>query len=246
MNDLISLDDQLKQAQIDKTNAEAMKLNKEAEAVRRQVKSEFWSEAIKILGGVVLGVGGVIVAYTQYEVSELKAKIAKDDLSRAQASVTEAEKLRGIAEASARAAFANRDAAIRELRDAEAATAELKTTLTQTNSALSTAKPNEVRPRLTYIQFRGDLPRSLINELRTALGKKSFNAPGAERVAGEYQNSVRYFKATENGSAEELAGTVETFFESKGCPLKLPVVLLSSSTVQNPPLEIWLAHRCTK
>ena len=40
MNDL-SLDDQLKQAQINKTNAEAMKLEKDAEAVNWQVKSEF-------------------------------------------------------------------------------------------------------------------------------------------------------------------------------------------------------------
>lgn len=53
-----SLDDQLKLATIAKTHAETAKLEKEADAVKANARSEFWSEAIKILGGVVLGIGG--------------------------------------------------------------------------------------------------------------------------------------------------------------------------------------------
>jgi len=241
-----TLDDRLKQAQIEKTNAEAKKLEKEADAVRTQVKGEFWSEAIKILGGVVLGIGGVIVAYTQYEVSELKAKIAKEELSRVQTAASEAEKAKKAAELAASAAIAKRDVALREQKDAEAAVAELKVTLTQTNSALKNAKPGEVKSRLAYIQFRGDLTRDLINELRASLSAKAFNAPGAERVAGEYQNLVKYFKPTESADAEELASAVESFFASKGCQLKMRVVPASTTTIQNPPLEVWLAHKCTK
>jgi len=176
-----TLDDQLKQSQIDKTTAEARKLQIEADSVRNQAWSSFWSEAVKVLGGVVLGVGGVVVAYTQYEVSELKAKIAKDDLSRAQSAKSDAEKALATAEAAASAALAKRDAAVKEQRDAEAAVAELKTTLTQTTNALKAAKPTEVKAaRLAYIQFRGDLNRELINDLR--LGIRYWRLLSSRRV----------------------------------------------------------------
>ena len=241
-----TLDDQLKLAQIEKTAAEAKKLTREAESLKNQAWSNFWSEGVKVLAGVVLGIGGVVVAYTQYEVGELKAKIAKDDLSRAQAAKSDAEKSLVAAEAAASAALMKRDAAIKEQKDAEAAVAELKATLAQTTNALKAAKPGEVRSRLAYIQFRGELSRDLINDLRQSLTSKEFNAPGAERVAGEYQNLVKYFKSTESRDAEELAAAVETFFASKGCPLKMRVVPATATSSQNPPLEVWLAHRCTR
>jgi len=236
--DTQTLDDRLKQAQIDKTSAETRKLEKEADAVDLQVRSDFWSEAIKILGGVVLGIGGVVVGYTQYEVGELKAKVAKEDLARAQTAVAEAE-------SAASAAFAKRDIAVREQKDAEIATAEFKSSLTATNSALKAAKPAEVKARLTYIQFRGDLSRDLINELRVSLAGKAFNAPGSERVAGDYQNLVKYFNGTESGDGEQLAAAVEAFFSAKGCPLKMRVVPAVSTTIKNPPLEVWLSHKCS-
>jgi multidrug efflux pump subunit AcrA (membrane-fusion protein) len=239
-----SLDDQLKQAQIAKTNAETKKLDKEAETVKANAKSEFWSEAIKILGGIVLGIGGVTVAYTQYEVSELKAKIAKEELSKAQDAKVAAEKAKLAAEAAASSAMAKRDQAVREQRDAEAAVAELKTTLTQTNNELKTAKPSEHKERLAFIQFRGDLTREVINELRTSLARKAFNAPGAERVNGEYQNLVKYFKSNESADAEELGSAVEAFFASKGCPIKMRVVPATKASAVSPPLEVWLALKC--
>ena len=194
----------------------------------------------------MLGIGGVIVAYTQYEISELKAMHAKEELSKLQSSVTDAKKLQTDAEAATSAAVVRRDLAIREQKEAEVAVAELKTTLTLTNNELTRAKPNEIRPRLTYVHFRGDLTRDLINDLRQTLSSKEFNAPGAERVAGEYLNSVRYFKSTEKKDAEILADAVESFFASRQFPLRVPIVLSSSETRQNPPLEVWLSHKCSK
>jgi hypothetical protein len=233
----LSLDDQLKKAQIEKTAAEAAKLSREAESLKNPGWGHFWSETVKILGGVILGIGGVVVAYTQYEVGELKAKAAKDELARAVGA-------RSDAEAATRAAEARRDAAIREQKDAEAAVAELKKSLAQTSSALTAAAPGQVKSRLAYIQFRGEMSREVINELRAALSKKLFNAPGAERVAGEYQNLVKYFRPGENADADELSAAVEAFFAARGCPVKMRVVPATTSTVQSPPLEVWLAHKC--
>ena len=240
-----TLDDQLKQAQIAKTAAETHKLEKEAAAVKTQVRSDFWSEAIKILGGVVLGIGGVTVAYTQYEVGELKAKIAREDLAKAQSATALAMQAKLAADAAVASALAKRDAALREQRDAEAAVAELKASLTKTDSALQTATPGASKGRLAFIQFRGDLTRDVINELRVSLAEKSFNAPGAERVSGEYQNLVKYFKPTESGDAERLASAVESFFAAKRCPVKLRVVPAATSAIANPPLEVWLALKCS-
>ena len=190
--------------------------------------------------------GAYVVAYTQYEVSELKAKIAKEDLSRAQVAKSAAESAQSAAEAAASAAIAKKDAAVKEQRDAEAAVAELKATLTQTTNALKAATPEGLKTQLVYIQFRGDLNRELINELRTSLASKAFNAPGAERVAGEYQNLIKYFKDTESGDAERLVTAVESFFSLKGCPLKMRAILATTTTVKDPPLEIWLAHKCSR
>jgi hypothetical protein len=244
--DQLNLDDQLKQAQIDKTHAERKKIDKEAEAVGTQVKNGFWSEAIKILGGVMLGIGGVVIAYTQYEVGELKAKIAKEELSKAQVERAEAEKAKKAAVADVAAAILKRDAAIREQKDAEAAVAEFKKSLVQTTNTRRNAKPSEAKTRLVFIQFRGDLSRELITDLRTALSGKFFNAPGAERVDSDYQNLVKYFNSAESNDATELASAVESFFASKGCPLKMRVVPATSEKIQNPPLEVWLHHNCTK
>jgi len=242
----LPLDDQLKKAQIDKTLAEAKKLEQEAQTVSRQASSNFWSEAIKVLGGVLLGVGGVVAAYTQYEVGELKAKNAKDDLERSVAAKADAEKARHAAESAASEAFAKRDQAVKEQHEAEQAVAELKASLAQTNSDLKAAKPSGTTGRLAYIQFRGDLTRDVINQLREALKAKAFNAPGAERVAGDYQNLVKYFRSDESADAEALAAAVESFFAAKGCPLKtkMRVVPASGAKLPDPPLEVWLMHEC--
>lgn len=241
----LSLDDQLKQAQVEKTRAEARKADKEADAAKTQARSAFWSEAIKVFGGVVLGIGGVVVAYTQYEVGELKAAAAKKDLAQVEEDRAIAKSAQLTAEAAVSAAVARRDIAVREQQEAEVAIKELKASLTQSTKELNAAKPESARTRLAYIQFRGDLQRSLIDELRTNLKSSSFETPGAERVVGDYQNLVKYFSATESTDAEQLAKAAEAFFAGKGCPLKFRVVPATTLN-KNPPLEVWLSHSCKK
>lgn len=224
----LSLDDQIKLAQIAKTEAETEKLKKEAFAVR--VEETKWLEGIKLIGGILLGIGGGVAAYTQYEMGELRAKVAKDDLGRF--------------EAAAVAAVTKRDAAIRELNEAKAAVGELKTSLSQSESELKVAKPAAVRDHLTYIQFKGSIKRELINELQTALKSKGFNAPGSERVAGDYTNQIKYFRTEDKAAAETLSATVQAFFVANQCPVTLPVVQVTTGKT-NSPLEVWLSHSCT-
>jgi hypothetical protein len=90
------------------------------------------------------------------------------------------------------------------------------------------------------------MARDVIDQLRAELSRKSFNAPGAERVAGEYQNLVKYFQPGESGDGEELAAAVEAFFAARGCPLKMRLVPATTTSLPNPPLEVWLAHRCAR
>lgn len=234
-----SLDDQLKQAQVEKTLAEATKLKREGEATSKQAQSAFWSDLLKLLAGIILGIGGVVAAVTQYEVAELKAKAAKQELAQA-------EKAKAEADAMTKEALAKRDAARRELQEAEQAVKELKASLTQQTNELQSAKPELLKSRLAYIQYSGDISRNLINELRLFLQEEKFNAPGAERVAGEYQNTVKYFKPSDSADADRLAKAVEDFFAKQGCPLKLRLVPAATATGQASPLEVWLSLSCKK
>ncbi|MNJ54257.1 hypothetical protein D3C77_496910 [compost metagenome] len=89
----------LKLAQIEKLQAEGRRLNKETEVFGSRTNSELWSDVIKIIGGVLLGIGGVTAAYPQYEVSQLKAKIAEEEMSKAELAKSAAEKTKTDAEA---------------------------------------------------------------------------------------------------------------------------------------------------
>jgi hypothetical protein len=235
MSSDMSLEDQLKQAQIDKTKAESKKLEREADATLKQVRSTFWSELIKVGGGVILGIGGAVAAYTQFENAELRAKYAKQDLDRAQQELSVATKAKETA-------LKEVEAATKAKKEQEEAIKQLKVSLAQTTEQRNQAAPSLAKSRLVYVQFRGSLTREMINELRKHLKNDSFDAPGAERVAGTYDNIVKYFQDNDTTEAKQLAKSVETFFSAKGCPLSIRVV--PGGSISEQPMEVWLAHSC--
>lgn len=104
-----ALTDALAQAQLDKLRAETRKLDSEAAAALRQGRGQALSELVKVCGAVLLGAGGVLAAWTQYEVSELKAKAAQQELRSAEAAKSEA--LAAASAASAQFAQARAQAA---------------------------------------------------------------------------------------------------------------------------------------
>ncbi|WP_438394964.1 hypothetical protein [Caballeronia sp. DA-9] len=212
-------------------------------------------ELAKLVGGLILGVGGFVAAVTQYEVGELRAKIAhsdleqvrkakkeadtalageRKDLARVRAEKTEADKLRA-------AAILDRDQAV---QDAAKATAEFRTSLAQVTQDYRAGKAEAQRP-LTYLQFKGSIKRELIDELRETLKAASFNAPPAERRSGDYSSQVKYFNAADQADAEKLARSVEGFFRSKGCPMTMPVARAAAAPGQTPPLEVWISGSCS-
>jgi hypothetical protein len=99
---------------------------------------------------------------------------------------------------------------------------------------------------LLYIQFQGQITRELINELRRVHQEEGLAAPAAERVAGDYKSTVRYFHDDDRTKAEAVAERSKRFFQEKNCPLSVGVEPVTSSRSKVPAgqLELWINHSC--
>jgi hypothetical protein len=229
MADLPSLDEQLKVAQIEKARAEVAKLLAEAAAAKKTMASGAFSEAIKIIAGVVVGVGGFVAASTQYEVAELRAKHADEQVKAAEKAASEA--------------LAAASSAHRRKEEAERVLSEYKETFEQQQRA-APLHQGEARPRLVYIQFRGGMSRSRANGLRDFLSGNRFNAPGAERVPGDYGSLLKYFSDSDAEAAANLKTAVEKYLKQQGCNETLRLVKPGNPSGKASPLEIWLQSDC--
>lgn len=234
--------------------AEKEKILKETEAIPRQLKESLWSERIKILGAGVLGLGGfatavgtILVTSTQVDVAELRARYAGEKLVAIEAAASAASAAASVARTQAAASIQKRDEAIRETARVEESLRQTREALTEEAKALAFARETKAAVpstgKLVYVQFRGNLTRDTINELRESLKKGGFNVPGAERVDSSYQPMIKYFKSADKAAAEQLKTSTEAFFQQKGCPIRLRPVLATAVT-SSPPLEVWLPHSC--
>jgi hypothetical protein len=99
---------------------------------------------------------------------------------------------------------------------------------------------------MLYIQFQGALTRETINELRGIYQQEGLGTPAAERLAGKYKSSVRYFHDADGTKANEVADRATSFFEGQKCPLKFEVEQISSLRARVPmgQLELWINHSC--
>ena len=245
-------DPELKSAQIakllaeaDKLRAEKAKLEQEAAAVPRQTRGSYWSEVIKVLGAIVLGVGGVVTAGGSYFVARNQVELAELKSAQATERTKAADSAASAASAAAAAAVRLRDTARKEQAEAERSVQELRDTLAALTAKVQASRPELVRRRLVYVQFQGSLDRTLINELRTTLEGASYSAPGAERLSGDYRSMVKYFRPEDASDAAALQKVTEDFFAAKGCPIQLRTIQAQASTTA-PPLEIWLSHACKR
>ncbi|WP_408952875.1 hypothetical protein [Lysobacter sp. Hz 25] len=239
---IVSLDDQLKLAQIRKVRVETKKMACDIANAPRQLRIGIASEWLKIIAGIVVGVIGSVAVYSEFRAGKLVVENIKRE-------AREAEALRDRANAEAGSARKERDQAFRDrdraIKEGATVSKELKQKLTYTTAELGKVAPQLVQSRLTYIQFRGALPRDLINDLRANLGKDHFDAPGAERVAKDYSSHIKYFSPSDQPDAERLKQSVVAFFNAKGCPLlKLPTILPKDAPDKPLPLEVWISHSC--
>lgn len=101
-------------------------------------------------------------------------------------------------------------------------------------------------PKIVYLQFRGDLKRTLVEEFRKSLNDQGLPSPGVERVAGSYASNVRFFNDEDREQANVLATKAKQFFESKGCPIEFQLTDLSNSRfkTQKGHFEIWISATC--
>lgn len=230
-------------AETEKLKAEKTKLDQETAAVPLQAKGSNWTELIKVLCAIVLGIGGVITAGGSYFVARNQVELAEIKAVQAdqKAKTAEIEAAKAIADANNAAKL--RDAARKEEADATKSVQELRRSLVELTSKVQIENPDLLKRQLVYIQFKGNLSRLLINELRQVLEVQKFSAPGAERVAGEYEGVVKYFRPQEEQAAASLVKVTEAFFLSKGCPIKLSAIHVNTTT-DAPPLELWLSHSC--
>ena len=245
-------DPDLKAAQIEKLHAETAKLLAEQKkleadtaAVPRIATGSYWSEVVKIVGAIVLGIGGFVtgvgsyfVAKNQVELAELKSTHAGERAKNAELAASAASE----AEANA---IKRRDDARKEEAAAVKNADELRKFLAEQTARIQTTKPELLKQRLVYVQFQGSLNRALVNELRLTLETSGYSAPGAERRDGDYRNLVKFFRKDDEVPAAKLSKLTEEFFQSKGCPIQLSTVE-AKATSTSPPLELWLAHSCPR
>lgn len=106
-----------------------------------------------------------------------------------------------------------------------------------------------VKPTV-FVQFAGDLNRdALIKPLMQRIASNGFNVPGAERVNRGQRNQIKYFADTpeERANAEKLAGIVTAYFKEAGCPLpSLETRFAETPNGKRSPPELWLLHSCAK
>jgi len=91
------------------------------------------------------------------------------------------------------------------------------------------------------------MKRDFMTGLRKSLNDSGrFYAPGAQRIAGSYQNEIRYFKDSDLGVAQELQQAVEGFYAGKGCRVSLDLMrmpMMAKNNNTSPP-EVWLSEYC--
>ena len=230
-------------AETAKLNAEKKKLEEEALVVPRVATGSYWSEVVKIVGAVVLGIGGFVTAIGSFFVARNQVEVAELKSTYAIEKAKSAESAASAASAAAVAAVKIRDQARKEEAEAAKNAEELRKSLAELTARIQASRPELLKRRLVYIQFQGTLSRSIINDLRKSLEATGFSAPGAERIGSDYQSLIKFFRPEDDQAAAALLKSTQEFFASNGCPIQMRVVQ-AKAAVASPPLELWLAHSC--
>lgn len=96
---------------------------------------------------------------------------------------------------------------------------------------------------VVFIQFQGALERKVMEKLRGRFSQSGFAAPGVERIATPFVNSVRYFHAEDAALADSAAIITRAFIKDEG--LNLPEVRVQNMSerrlrVPRGQIEVWI------
>ncbi|HMW00479.1 MAG TPA: hypothetical protein PKE58_10055 [Acidobacteriota bacterium] len=116
-----------------------------------------------------------------------------------------------------------------------------------TETAQSDPKKVAALPTV-FVQFKGDIDRTLVKGFRDELNRKQLPAPGEERIPGTYSNEVRYFDPGDAATAQTVTSLASDYFKRKNCsPSDFQVKLIPSPSGQKNlkgQIEVWISGNC--
>lgn len=225
------------QAEIEKINAEKSKILQEAENLQRTTIWSLRANFVSIIGGVFIGGLGILALITGSQQMALQEKL----LDTKKQEVLELEKK--IEEKSQK--IKQKSQEITELQknidEKKKAYDDLR------NSYADLVKKTKLETQgIVYIQFQGSLERNSMKQLAKLYQQKGFQAPGVERIAGDYRNEVRYFNPSDAELASQVATIAQNFFAQKSCPIENIKLnpLKNNNNVPKGQIELWIHHSC--
>ena len=198
---------------------------------------------------LVMGTG-IFVYFTDVPKLYKEAASLKSDVSSYKASIATLKQQEEDAKTKERSAQA-----AAELASAKANAAEVKANLAAADAFqadLSIKADNDQKAKSSafskhvFIQFKGEVQREVINQLRARLTASGFPAPPAERLSSVAGNEIRYFvdSPDERKRADQTAQIIKEFFRENKCPLDINVKLVKLPSGKPAPLEAWLYPIC--
>ncbi|CCI21339.1 hypothetical protein [Microcystis aeruginosa] len=235
------------QAEIDKINAEKDKILQEAENLKKTTIWSLRANFVSIIGGVFIGGLGILALITGSQQMALQEKLVDTkkqevlDLEKTiqQKSQEIQQKSQEITKQQK-----NIDEKKKAYDDLRKSYAELVKTKNELAKALN--RPKLETQGIVYIQFQGSLERNSMKQLAKLYQQKGFQAPGVERIAGNYRNEVHYFNPSDAELASQVATIAQNFFAQKSCPIENIKLqkLTNNNNVPKGQIELWIHHSC--
>lgn len=218
------------QAEIDKINAEKDKILQEAENLKKTTIWSLRANFVSIIGGVFIGGLGILALITGSQQMALQEKLVDTQKKE----LLELEKIKKQQS--------------REIKQKSQEITELQKNIDEKKKAYTDlVKQTKLETQgIVYIQFQGSLERNSMKQLAKLYQQKGFQAPGVERIAGNYRNEVRYFNPSDAGLASQVATIAQNFFAQKSCPIENIKLnpLKNNNNVPKGQIELWIHHSC--
>lgn len=238
----LSLDDQIKTAQLHKLQAEVKQL--------KGVSPESLGKLLITLFGIMAAGYALFseLPQTRWNLIKVQEEVNKKNEELGQKEAEVKKKLEELVQAESRRANTANELA-RLQNESRALGEDLERIKSASGKAFSSDIEQRIeqviKPRV-FVQFAGVLNRdNIINPLREALAATGLIVPAAERINKGQKNEVRYFSKNQLTLAQKVNDETIAYFKRQGCPLpSLSVVYVSLPDGKESPVELWLKHNC--